>query len=63
MAVVAFGWTLDRGQALAALARFDGDPLAHFLHIWIRFVLPSGILLVFIWWLLSDVLKVVGTTV
>jgi NSS family neurotransmitter:Na+ symporter len=63
MAAVAFGWALDRGHALAALARYDGDPLARFLHIWIRFVLPGGILLVFVWWLLSDVLKVAGTAV
>jgi NSS family neurotransmitter:Na+ symporter len=60
LAALAFGWFLDRGKALAELARRDGDPLARFLHVWIRFVLPGGILLVFVWWLLTDVFGAVG---
>lgn len=59
-AAIAFGWCLDRGRALRQIGR-DGDPLARFLHAWIRFVIPGGILLVFIWWLLSDLLHVVGS--
>jgi NSS family neurotransmitter:Na+ symporter len=60
-AAIAFGWFLERGRALAQIARRDHDPLARFLHAWIRYVVPGGILLVFVWWLLSDLLHLVGS--
>ena len=60
IAVLACGWFLDRGAALAQIARHDGDPVARSLHFWIRWIVPGGILLVLVWWVLSDLLHVVG---
>lgn len=60
VAVIACGWFLDRGAALAEIARHAGDRRAALLHIWIRWVVPGGILLVLVWWVLSDLLHVVG---
>ncbi len=59
-AVLAFGWAIDRGRALREIARRDRDPLVRALFVWIRFVVPGGILLVLVWWLLTDVLRIVG---
>lgn len=59
-AAVTFGWALDRGTALAQLG---GDPpgrLSHFLRMWIRFVIPGAMLAVGAWWVLTDLLGVVG---
>jgi hypothetical protein len=41
----------------------DSDPatpLAMFLYYWLRYVVPGGILLVGVWWLLTEVLHVTG---
>lgn len=56
-AVLAFGWALDRSAALAELGAERGRGI---LYYWIRFVVPAGVLLVGAWWLLSDVLGVLG---
>jgi SNF family Na+-dependent transporter len=58
IAALTVGWCLKRSDALRELAtgRNVGPPL--FLYYWIRFVIPGAILVVGIWWLLSDVLGV-----
>lgn len=67
LAVIACAWCLDRSAALRQLATreagSDSDPatpLAMFLYYWLRYVVPGGILLVGVWWLLTEVLHVTG---
>jgi SNF family Na+-dependent transporter len=67
LAVIACAWCLDRSGALRQLATreagSDSDPatpLAMFLYYWLRYVVPGGILLVGVWWLLTEVLHVTG---
>jgi NSS family neurotransmitter:Na+ symporter len=57
LAVLAFGWSLDRAAALRQLA-VNGDA-PRMLYLWIRFVVPGCILLVGVWWLLTEVLRVI----
>jgi NSS family neurotransmitter:Na+ symporter len=61
LAVLAVGWSLDRATALRELSRGAPHAFPLWLYWWLRFVVPGGILLVGIWWLLSAVLGVVGS--
>ncbi len=68
LAVIAFAWCLDRSAALRQLAAPGAGPdtepavtrLTIFLYYWLRYVVPGGILLVGVWWLLTEVLHVAG---
>lgn len=57
--VLAVGWALDRSVALEQLSR-HGTFAPRWLYLWLRYVVPGGILIVGIWWLLTDVLGVIG---
>lgn len=57
--VLAVGWALDRSVALEQLAR-HGTPTPRLLYLWLRFVVPGGVFVVGVWWLLTDVLHVLG---
>ena len=59
LAALTVGWALSRSTALREMGQ-DGHPAPAWLYYWIRFVVPGGILLVGVWWLLSDVLHVTG---
>ncbi len=59
LAVITVGWALDRAAVLREMAR-DGKPVPGWLHPWLRWVVPGCILLVGVWWLLTDVFGVVG---
>lgn len=59
LTVLAVGWSIQRSVALEQLAR-HGTPAPRLLYLWLRYVVPGCILLVGIWWLLTDVLHVVG---
>jgi hypothetical protein len=50
---------MHRSAALKALAAEGRAAPSKALYYWIRFVIPGAILLVGIWWLLTDVLGVV----
>jgi neurotransmitter:Na+ symporter, NSS family len=52
LAVITVGWCMKRSDALRELAA----PV--WLYYWIRFVIPGAIIVVGIWWILSDVLGV-----
>lgn len=54
VAAVAFGWALDRGRALEALASGSPTALHRGLHLWIRFVIPLAILTVGGWWVVES---------
>lgn len=60
LAVLTVGWALDRSAALRELGR-NGQPAPVFLYYWIRFAVPAAILVVGIWWIISDVLHLVGS--
>jgi NSS family neurotransmitter:Na+ symporter len=60
LAVLTFAWALDRSAALRQLARDSPADPPPWLYYWLRFVVPGGILLVGIWWLLTEVLRVTG---
>jgi NSS family neurotransmitter:Na+ symporter len=52
LAVVAFGWAMDRQ---AALRQLGGEEL-RVLHLWIRWVIPAAILSVAGWWAVTEVI-------
>jgi NSS family neurotransmitter:Na+ symporter len=54
VAAVTFGWALDRGTALAALASRAPTGLHRALHLWIRYVIPLAILTVGGWWVVES---------
>lgn len=60
LAVVTFGWSLNRATALAQLSGERPHRGNTLLYYWLRFAVPGGILLVGIWWLLTEVLHVSG---
>jgi neurotransmitter:Na+ symporter, NSS family len=62
LAVVAVGWSLERGAALAELAGDGGRPPRRIvlLYYWLRFVIPGAIVAVGVWWLATEVFGVAG---
>lgn len=60
-AAVTVGWALNRGEALRQLGGATADSRSvRWLYLWIRFVIPGAILAMGTWWLLTEVLGVVG---
>jgi NSS family neurotransmitter:Na+ symporter len=59
LAVLTVGWAMHRSAALKALAAEGRATPSTALYYWIRYVIPGAILLVGIWWLLTDVLGIV----
>ncbi len=60
LAVVTVGWALRRSEALKALAAHDAAAPPVWLYYWLRFVIPGAILLVGVWWILTEVFGIVG---
>lgn len=60
LATLAAGWSLSRARLVEELGAYGAQ--GEFLIFWLRFVVPGVILGLGIWWLLSDVLKIVGTS-
>ncbi len=59
LSAITVGWCLNRAALLEQLGPAGGTRQA--LVLWIRYAIPSVILAVAVWWLLTDVLGVVGT--
>ena len=57
LAVLTVGWALKRGEVLGHLS--GSDRFTRLLYLWIRYVIPVAILLVGIWWMLTDLLHVI----
>ena len=57
IAVLTVGWAFKRGDAIRELAgeAWWGGALL----VWVRYVIPTAILLVGIWWLLTELLGAV----
>ena len=60
VAAVTVGWAMKRGEAIQALSTGSARPVPTWLYLWIRWVIPGALLLVGVWWLLTDVLHRVG---
>jgi NSS family neurotransmitter:Na+ symporter len=59
VAAVTVGWALKRSEAIAALSAGSDKPVPGWLYHWIRWVIPGALLLVGVWWLLTELLGVV----
>ncbi len=60
LAVITLAWVMKRSEALKELAENADSGFAIGLYYWVRFVIPGAIILVGIWWLLTDVFHVLG---
>lgn len=64
LAILTVGWALNRSEVLGQLAGSENSTgrasgRIRFLYIWIRYVIPVAILMVGIWWVLTDLLHIV----
>jgi NSS family neurotransmitter:Na+ symporter len=63
VAVLAVGWGMKRAAALKELGEEEehtvAGPRTKLLYLWIRWVIPSAVLAVGIWWILSEALAIV----
>ena len=63
LAVLTVGWALNRGEVLKQIAGSSGQTesrrFTRLLYLWIRYVIPAAILMVGVWWLLTDLLHIV----
>jgi NSS family neurotransmitter:Na+ symporter len=55
LAVITFGWCVNRSAALEELASRGERPAPAWLFYWIRFGIPAAILVIGVWWLLTSV--------
>lgn len=60
LAVVTVGWSLRRAAVIRELTGPGEEGPPTWLYGWLRYVVPGAIALVGIWWLLGDVLGLVG---
>ena len=60
VAAVTVGWAMQRGEAMRALSAGGERPVPAWLYLWIRWVIPGALVLVGVWWLLTDLLHVTG---
>jgi SNF family Na+-dependent transporter len=60
VAVVTVGWAMKRSEAMKALSAGGERPVPTWLYLWIRWVIPGALVLVGVWWLLTDLLHVTG---
>ena len=60
VAVLTVGWAMDRTEAIRSLSTDGRRPVPLWLYFWIRWVIPGALVFVGVWWLLTDLLHVVG---
>ena len=60
VAAVTVGWAMHRADAMRALSLGAKRPVPQWLYVWIRWVIPGALILVGLWWLVTDVLHWVG---
>ena len=58
LSVITVAWAVRRSEALKELSAEGDDAPPRWLYYWLRFVIPTAILLVGIWWVLTDLLGV-----
>ena len=59
VAAVTVGWAMDRSEAIRALSAGGERPVPQWLYLWIRWVIPGALLMVGVWWLLTEALRTV----
>jgi NSS family neurotransmitter:Na+ symporter len=60
VAAVTVGWAMQRSEAIRALSAGSERPVPEWLYFWIRWVIPGALLMVGVWWLLTEALRAVG---
>ncbi|HSA55964.1 MAG TPA: sodium-dependent transporter, partial [Gemmatimonadaceae bacterium] len=60
-AALAAGWAMRRGALLAQLGGEATRGWRRLVPFWLRYVVPGAILAVGVWWLLTDVLRMIGS--
>jgi SNF family Na+-dependent transporter len=60
VAVVTVGWVMKRATLLEELAGSSASGVDRALVLWLRWVVPSAVLVAAVSWLLSDVLGAVA---
>lgn len=60
-AALTAGWAMQRGALLQQIGGNAVRGWRRLIPFWLRFVVPGAILAVGVWWLLSDVLRVIGS--
>ena len=60
IAVVTVGWVMNRATLLEQIAGDDPSSADRALIHWLRWVVPTAVMAAAIWWLLTDVLGIVG---
>jgi NSS family neurotransmitter:Na+ symporter len=60
VAAVTVGWAMSRSDAMRALSTGAKRPVPSWLYLWIRWVIPGALLLVGLWWLVTDVFHLTG---
>ncbi len=59
-AALTAGWAMSRGALLRQLGADDLGGWRRIVPVWLRFVVPGAIVAVGVWWLLTDVLGIIG---
>ena len=59
VAAVTVGWAMQRSEAIQALSAGGERPVPVWLYLWIRWVIPGALLMVGVWWLLTEALRTV----
>lgn len=59
-AVATVGWAMRRGDLLRQLGGASPSAMDRLLARWLRWVIPTAVLAASVWWLLTDVLGMVG---
>jgi NSS family neurotransmitter:Na+ symporter len=60
VAVVTVGWTMNRGTLLDQIAGDTPSVADRALIHWLRWVVPTAVMAAAVWWLVTDVLGIVG---
>jgi len=60
LSVLTVGWVIRRSDALRELAPDEASAPPVWLYYWLRWVIPAAIALVGAWWVLTDLLGVIG---
>ncbi|MFQ5571516.1 MAG: sodium-dependent transporter [Rhodothermales bacterium] len=60
LTVITVAWVIRRSKVMKELSTDPEKAPPTWLYYWLRFVIPGAIILVGIWWFLTDVLGIVG---
>jgi SNF family Na+-dependent transporter len=61
VAVVTIGWVMNRATLLEEIAGPDPSAADRALIHWLRWVVPTAVTAAAVWWLVTDILGIVGS--